>query len=208
MVSSNETEIVDLARSFAHWGRDCYCTGAANLLPCGTCGKRFDKWIDGYDVTIDHKYFFTNIAYNLKPLDLQGAIGLVQLEKFDDIASNRELNSLSIRGSLAVLEQYGCKTVWESRLESRACWFGVPIICDNPEIKFKLQQHFETNRIQTRNYFAGNILRQPAYKHLDNYADYPVADQVLSKVLFIGCAPHYRQPHLEYIDKVIREFKP
>ena len=82
MVSSNIKEIVDLARSFAWWGRDCYCVGPANLLACGSCGNRFSNWIPELEYQIDHKYLFTNIGYNLKPLDLQGAIGSVQLKKW------------------------------------------------------------------------------------------------------------------------------
>ena len=74
MVSSNIKEIVDIARSFAWWGRDCYCVGQQNLLECGVCGKRFDKWLEGYDKTVDHKYVFGQIGYNLKPIDLQGSI--------------------------------------------------------------------------------------------------------------------------------------
>jgi len=76
MISSNHEEIIELARSFAWWGRDCYCVGSANLLPNGTCKRRFDKWLQDIDVVIDHKYLFSNIGYNFKPLDLQGALGI------------------------------------------------------------------------------------------------------------------------------------
>lgn len=76
MVSSNIKEVVDLARSFAWWGRDCYCVGSQNLLACGTCGKRFDNWLLGYDKIVDHKYVFGQIGYNLKPIDMLGAIGI------------------------------------------------------------------------------------------------------------------------------------
>jgi CDP-6-deoxy-D-xylo-4-hexulose-3-dehydrase len=80
MVSSNIKEIVDLARSFAWWGRDCYCVGSQNLLSCGTCGKRFDTWLTGYDKIVDHKYVFGQIGYNLKPIDMLGSIGSIQLK--------------------------------------------------------------------------------------------------------------------------------
>ena len=81
MVCTNDEELKKLMMSIAWWGRDCYCVGAANLLACGTCGKRFDKWLDSYDGIIDHKYVFSNMGYNLKPLDLQGSIGIEQLKK-------------------------------------------------------------------------------------------------------------------------------
>ena len=71
--------------SISWWGRDCYCIGSANLLSCGSCGNRFDKWLESYDDVIDHKYVFSEMGYNLKPLELQGAIGLVQLNKLEEI---------------------------------------------------------------------------------------------------------------------------
>ena len=83
MVSSNIEEIVKLARSFSWWGRDCFCIGPANLLKNGSCNCRFSNWIKELPYQIDHKYFFTQIGYNLKPLDLQGGIGLAQLKKSD-----------------------------------------------------------------------------------------------------------------------------
>src|SRR5690606_33568070 len=89
MVSSNDEELVHQARSFAWWGRDCYCVGAANLTPKGACGKRFSAWLGEHNGILDHKYVFSNMGYNLKPLDLQGAIGLVQLAKIDDIHAKR-----------------------------------------------------------------------------------------------------------------------
>jgi CDP-6-deoxy-D-xylo-4-hexulose-3-dehydrase len=92
MVSSNIKEVVDIARSFAWWGRDCYCVGPQNLLECGVCGKRFDNWLEGYDQIVDHKYVFGQIGYNLKPADLQGSIGLVQLEKYEEVHRLRREN--------------------------------------------------------------------------------------------------------------------
>ena len=68
MVCSNDQHLIDLARSISWWGRDCYCVGTNNTLPCGTCGKRFDYWLENYDGIIDHKYIYGNVGYNLKPL--------------------------------------------------------------------------------------------------------------------------------------------
>ncbi|NBV10747.1 MAG: hypothetical protein EBS04_04700, partial [Chitinophagia bacterium] len=45
MVSSNIEEIIKLARSYATWGRDCWCIGTANLLCQGSCNKRFSNWL-------------------------------------------------------------------------------------------------------------------------------------------------------------------
>ena len=70
MVSSNNGDIVTTARSSAWWGRDCYCVGSANLLACGTCGNRFDKWLKDYDEInriLDRKVLCTNAPTFLLP---------------------------------------------------------------------------------------------------------------------------------------------
>ena len=54
MVSSNVEEIIQIARSYAWWGRGCYCVGSQNKLSNGVCGQRYDRWLEGYDLSLIH----------------------------------------------------------------------------------------------------------------------------------------------------------
>ncbi len=203
MCSTNIDELKKLFVSISWWGRDCYCIGSSNLLSCGTCGNRFDKWLESYDGIIDHKYVFTNIGYNLKPLDLQGSFGLAQLKKFEEIDAKRKISKNRIE---QIITKYATGIRGVEKLEpAETCWFGTPFICDNKQIKDKLVSFLEENKIQTRNYFAGNILMHPGYKHLDDCVKYPNANQVLDKVFFLGAAPHYDESVFEYIENVFKE---
>jgi len=203
MVSSNIPEIVDLARSFAWWGRGCWCVGAQNKLPNGVCGKRFDNWL-GEDIGIvDHKYVFGVAGYNLKPLDMQGAVGSVQLNKFDEIHSLRRKNKEAFHEIFEMLD--GVRVVGE-REDAETSWFGVPIICKDKQQKTALVKHLEDNRVQTRNYFAGNILQHPGYRHLDDATKYPQANQVLDKVFFVGCSPTITEEMIDYVEQVVSDF--
>ena len=205
MVCTNDDELKALFVSYSWWGRDCYCIGSANLLPCGTCGNRFDKWLENYDGVIDHKYVFSNMGYNLKPLDLQGAIGLVQLEKLNQIEVNRKRSKERLT-QIFVDNIPGLRA--PSKLDkAEPCWFGTPFICDEPGLKHRLVEFLEENKIQTRNYFAGNILLHPGYSFLDDFKNYPEANKVLDKVFFIGAAPHYTDIVFDYIEEVIKKFK-
>lgn len=204
MVSSNDEKLISLVRSISWWGRDCYCVGKNNLLPCGTCGKRFDRWLDNYDGIIDHKYVFKNMGYNLKPLDLQGAIGLVQLSKINEIDTKR-------REHKKIITQFFNQYIPDVRVATQLdkadpSWFGVPIICNSQEQKELLVSHFENARIQTRSYFAGNILIHPGYKHLGDYKKFPNSNLALSHVFFIGCTPLYTPSVLNYIEEVIKRW--
>jgi len=204
MVCCNDDNLINLVRSVSWWGRDCYCVGSNNMLECGTCGKRFDNWLDNYDGVIDHKYLFTTMGYNLKPLDLQGAIGLEQLKKFEYIDEKRREYKKTIQKFLE-------DNIKEIRVinplpKADPSWFGVPIYCESQDVKEFLVQHFESNKIQTRNYFSGNILLHPGYKHLDNYKDYPNSNLALSNVFFLGCSPLYNEKVLAYIEDVCKKW--
>ena len=204
MICCNDDTLANLVRSVSWWGRDCYCVGTNNLLECGTCGKRFDNWLPDYDGVIDHKYLFTTMGYNLKPLDLQGAIGLEQLKKFDYIDEKRREYKKTIQKFLE-------DNIKEIRVinplpKADPSWFGVPIYCESQDVKEFLVQHFESNKIQTRNYFSGNILLHPGYKHLDNYKDYPNSNLALSNVFFLGCSPLYNEKVLAYIEDVCKKW--
>ena len=84
-------------------------------------------------------------------------------------------------------------------------WFGTPIICKDKEQKDKIVSHLEEHKIQTRNYFAGNILIHSGYSHLDDYKLYPNSNEVLDRIFFVGAAPHYNDDVFQYIEDVVRK---
>lgn len=202
MVVSDDKDLMRIARCLAWWGRDCTCVGKANLLPDGACGKRFGNWLPCYDGAIDHRYVFTAIGYNLKPLDLQGAIGLVQLKKIDEIVSRRRAAKERIG---RIFETHLPVHVPQELPHASTSWFGVPVVARDGETKRALVAHLEKNKVQTRHCFAGNLLQQPGYAHLGDYREFPVATQVLDRVFFVGAAPHYTETVFEYLEKVARE---
>ena len=73
-VIMNGAKFSKIARSLRDWGRDCWCApGESN-----TCTKRFGWQLGGLPEGYDHKYIYSHIGYNLRPTDLQAAIGVVQ----------------------------------------------------------------------------------------------------------------------------------
>jgi len=203
MVSSNVEEIVQIARSFAWWGRGCYCVGSQNKLPNGVCNRRFDRWLEGYDKDVDHKYVFGVQGYNLKPADLQGAIGLIQLKKQKEIHCVRRMNKTAMTQVFSQIP--GCRVI-EEKEHAETSWFGVPIVYEYG--KHHLVKYLEDHGVQTRNYFAGNILMHPAYKHMGDPKLYPNASSVLDNVFFVGTSPVITMPMLDYIYDIVSEYKP
>ena len=155
----------------------------------------------GYDKVVDHKYVFGQIGYNLKPIDMLGSIGSIQLKKFDEIHQKRRSNKLRLH---KIFETIPGVRVIDELPDAETSWFGVPIICDGHKIE--LVKFLEDNKIQTRYYFAGNLLIHPAYRHLESAFNYPNAMKVLDNVFFIGCSPVITDEMIDYIEEVVLEY--
>ena len=158
--------------------------------------------MEGYDKIVDHKYVFGQIGYNLKPAELQGSIGQVQLTKVDDIHQKRRHNKERLQ---VIFETLPFCRVIDERPDAETSWFSVPIVFEYD--KPGLVKFLESHKIQTRNYFAGNILMHPAYKHLEPASNYPNACKVLDNVFFVGCSPVITDEMIDYIGEVVEEYR-
>jgi CDP-4-dehydro-6-deoxyglucose reductase, E1 len=206
-VLTNNQEIYRQALSIRDWGRACFCqTGEESEQ--GACGHRFDQHFDGLPDGYDHKYVYSNIGYNLKPLDIQCAMGVEQLKKLPRFTEKR-------RGNFNVLYQ-GLQKHEDVFILPRALpkaepsWFAFPLtLRDKAGFTRKdLVLYLEEHKIETRMLFAGNILKHPAYRNisyrisgsLDN------TEKVLADTFFIGVYPGLTKPMLDYILETMEQF--
>jgi CDP-6-deoxy-D-xylo-4-hexulose-3-dehydrase len=90
------------AESFRDWGRDCWCASGKD----NTCNKRFDWQLGELPRGYDHKYIYSHLGYNLKPLDPQAAIGRQQLRKLPAFVDARKQNWETLRVGLAELGEF------------------------------------------------------------------------------------------------------
>jgi CDP-6-deoxy-D-xylo-4-hexulose-3-dehydrase len=206
---TREQEMV--LKSLREWGRGCYCSGkASSCLKNGMCKKRFSNWLPSLpNEVFDHKYVYEEIGYNLKPLDLQAAMGLVQLEKLDNIIETRKRNHQRL---FQIFSNYESKFILPKATDgSDPSWFAFPITVKESAgfRRTELTMFFEDNKIQTRNYFGGNILLQPGYTHLstgDPIKDFPNATFATTNTFFLGVSPVITDGQLDYIESVITKF--
>jgi len=210
-VALKNIETERIVRSFREWGRGCYCVGKQNLLEKGSCGCRFNNWLPSLPNDIfDHKYVYEEIGYNLKPIEVQAAIGLVQMEKLDEIGKLRRENYKNLFNVFKKYEQYF--HLHEAQQGADVDWFAFPItLKDN--ISFKrsdICQFFEANKIQTRPYFAGNIMLQPAYEGLMDPKEviekFPIARKVTTDTFFLGTSPVINKEKIDYIETILDQF--
>ena len=197
-----------IVRSYRDWGRDCWCVGGVD----NTCKMRFTGKFGELPEGYDHKYVYSHFGFNLKITDMQAAIGCAQLEKLDRIVEARRKNWQTLYEGLKDLPQLMMPEPEES---SNPSWFGF-LIAVRPEAGFtrnELTGFLESRKIQTRNLFAGNLLRHPAFDEMRKSGEgYRVVgelkktDFVMNNGFWIGVYPGMKSEMLNWMIKSIREF--
>lgn len=210
-VAMNDMNTERIVRSFREWGRGCYCKGKQNLLEKGSCGCRFNNWLPSLPEEIfDHKYVYEEIGYNLKPIELQASIGLVQMEKLEEIGQKRRENYKNLFKAFEKYEKYF--HLHRAQSGADVDWFAFPItIKDNAPFKRSdICQFLEANKIQTRPYFGGNIMLQPAYEGLmdpkEVIDNFPIARKVTTDTFFLGTSPVINKEKTDYIEIILDKF--
>jgi len=201
-----------VVRSFRDWGRGCYCVGEkSNLSETGVCGKRFSCWLKSMPKKVfDHKYVYEEIGYNLKPIELQASIGLAQIKKIEEIKTRRNNNFDNLMKIFKKYEMYF--HLPEATHKSDPNWFAFPLTIRDgcPFTRDQICAFLESNKIQTRTYFGGNVMLQPAYSHLVNTTElikeYPVAAKVTTDTFFLGTSPVITKDKIDYIESVVGLF--
>jgi CDP-6-deoxy-D-xylo-4-hexulose-3-dehydrase len=186
--------------SFRDWGRDCYCeTGKDD-----TCGKRFQWQLGDLPEGYDHKYTYSHIGYNLKATDMQAALGVSQLRKIDSFVERRNENFNYLYQLLDGVEGLILPRATE---HSEPSWFGFPITLDPefPVNREALLRHLDEKKIGTRLIFAGNLLRQPAYRGIDArvVGDLRNSDVVMKRSFWLGVYPGLTAKMLDYVAEVL-----
>ncbi|MFH1130709.1 MAG: lipopolysaccharide biosynthesis protein RfbH [Pseudomonadota bacterium] len=190
--------------SFRDWGRDCYCVGGES----NTCGMRFSQQFGTLPLGYDHKYVYSHIGYNLKATDMQAAIGCAQLDKLSSFIDRRINNFEKIHKGLLKYEDRLVLPI--ATPHSTPAWFGFPItVRENAGFtRNEITLFLENRRVETRNLFAGNLLRQPAYQNIQHrvVGNLTNTDRIMNDTFFIGCYPGIGPEHISYMLEIFAAF--
>jgi len=193
-----------IANSIRDWGRDCYCAGGES----NTCGTRFSQQFGSLPRGYDHKYVYSHIGYNLKVTDMQAAVGCAQLDKLDTFIARRRDN---FNQMMEILRPYEDRLLLPSpTLHSEPSWFGFVITVREKAgfTRNELSRFLESNRVETRGLFSGNLLRHPAFEASPHRVvkDLVNTDAVMNNSLFIGVYPGLDQTQFDYVADVFARF--
>lgn len=205
-VVTNNPLIYRSSRQFRDWGRDCWCdTGKDN-----TCGKRFGWKLGDLPYGYDHKFIYSQIGYNLKLTDFQAAIGVAQLKKLPYFIKKRQENYRTLYNFFKKYEKYFILMREDKDLE--ISYFGFPLLVkpDAPFTRNQLTEYLDKNKIGTRNVFAGNLLRHPAYLKLKDkfkiIGNHKNADLVMNNAFWLGVWPGIDKEKINYMKKTLKKF--
>jgi CDP-6-deoxy-D-xylo-4-hexulose-3-dehydrase len=213
-IATNSQRTRTILASIRDWGRACYCNSMkpGNVTGATACGNRFKNWLPGRpDAIYDHRYVFDEIGYNLKPLDLQAAMGLEQLEKLPMLDRARRENWTKLKAVFEPYRQYFYMP--EATAKADPCWFAFLLtIKENaPFSRSDIVKHLESLKIQTRSYFSGNILAHPGYIHMSaQYGDmnetFANAQLVTTNSFFLGTYIGLTDEKISYIKNAVDAF--
>ena len=205
-VFTDRPKLAKIARAVRDWGRDCWCGYDSPVN--GKCGIRFEREVPGMPGYYDHRYFYTEIGYNLKLTDPQAAMGLAQVAKLPGFIASRRRNFRYLYENLRQYEGFLQLPQWHPKADPS--WFAFPLLLKEnlPFQRHELTRFLELNHVETRLLFAGNIRKQPAYQAINCRQVGPLtaADRILRDAFFVGVFPGLQQQHLDYMIETFDRF--
>lgn len=202
-VLTSSPRLKKIVESFRDWGRDCWCDPGKD----NSCGRRFKWQLGDLPQGYDHKYTYSHIGYNLKVTDMQAAVGVAQLKKLDGFIAKRKQNFAFLEEALKPLENV--LILPKATPGSDPSWFGFPITVkeNSPLTRNELVQALEQHLVGTRLLFAGNVLRQPAYKDITCriVGELHNSDRIMNHTFWIGVYPGLTQEMLKYVADVFHK---
>ncbi|MEK7274334.1 MAG: lipopolysaccharide biosynthesis protein RfbH, partial [Candidatus Desantisbacteria bacterium] len=208
-VYTNDAQLKRIIESFRDWGRDCWCPSGCD----NTCKHRFLQQFGELPYGYDHKYVYSHFGYNLKATDMQAAIGCAQLEKLPAFIEARKKNWKLLRDGLADLSN---KLILpEPTINSDPSWFGFLLTVreDAGFTRGDIVSHLESNNIQTRNLFAGNLIKHPCFDEMRKSGEgYRIVEElkntdfIMNNTFWIGVYPGMNTAMLEFICDVICKY--
>lgn len=189
-VFTNDKDLALKVRQYRDWGR------IADTDSPHTCP----------DLPADQnpRFVYDKIGYNFQILELQAAMGRVQLRKAKKIKAMRKKNFDYLVKRLGKIPTLMMPYVLEG---ADVCWFALPLATFRDDRK-ELVAHLESKGIETRSMFSGNICRHPAYQN-SKFRISGVLEQaniILENSFWITVHPRLTKSDLEYIVKTFDDY--
>jgi CDP-4-dehydro-6-deoxyglucose reductase, E1 len=199
-IATNDDEYADDIRSIrSHgWSRD-----------------RLDvkKWTSDVSAN-DAKFLFVSTGYNIRPMEIQAAIGCAQIADVEGFIKKRRLIATKVAKSLVGTRArvIGADTLHNEQMGLNHSWMLIPIMCDDIETKRRLIESLSSSDIETRPVLTGNFLSQPAIERIDEYHEdpknFPNANEITANCFLVSAHHDLDENQIEYLCQKLLEFAP
>ena len=153
---------------------------------------KFHKDIVKKYKNLDENFLFINSGFNLRPTDIQAAIGNNQLKRLDKFINIRNENREKIINCLKKSPKWnGQFNFINPKKNISPSWFGLAVLV-NPLYKKKIKEFLKfinKKEIETRPILSGNFNNQPAsrlYNISYKKNKFPVSDLIQETGFFLG----------------------
>jgi CDP-6-deoxy-D-xylo-4-hexulose-3-dehydrase len=173
-----------------------------------------EKWISSFP-SFDPRFLFISMGYNVRPTELQGAIGSIQLRRLDEMLRAREDLAARVVTRIAAsapwLELIGSETLFGSPSPERRArshsWMTLPlrVKAGAPVARDAVVARLESMGVETRPVIAGNLARHPALQRVDHRvaSAMTACDALLTDAFMIGCHPVIDASSLSTLDRAL-----
>lgn len=165
------------------------------------------KYVNMYP-DIDPRFIFINQGYNLRPTEVNAAMGQLQLPKLDGFIDKRRETANFYRQYLSKYSEFF--HFQQETPKGKHVWFGFPVILKEgcPFSVKDITSYMQKNHIETRPVIAGNMARHPAFKLYEHRiaGDLSNADTVMKKGFAFACHHAVDEAARNYVVQTIDAF--
>lgn len=195
LCTTNDPDLALQLRSLMNHGRDPIYL---NIDDDNDCNK------EDFAEVVKRRFSFIQMGYSFRVSEMEGALGLAQLEEREAALHKRKQVAQYYREQLSQLQDQ--LQLPQIHPESEHAFMVFPIVLRHGS-KTKLVQYLEGKGIETRDMLP--LINQPFYKtifpHLSE-ADFPVARWTNESGFYIGCYPELSQAEQEYVVTTIQSY--
>lgn len=199
VITTKDTELAEISRSLIAHGRACTCEKCLASDPRQVCKLRMKT-------EIDKRFMMVRMGYSYRIGELEGALGLGQLENRDIIMNTRKENAKYLTGKLDGLQKYLQLPEYAEYVDHSFMMYPIVVKKNAPFTRDELTHFIEKSNIETRPMLP--LLNQPIYKKIfgDIEKDYPVAEWIDHNGFYVGCHHGLNKVQLDKIAEVIETF--
>lgn len=199
VITTDDTNLAEIARSLIAHGRACTCENCIAYNSKQVCKLRMQT-------EMDRRFMMIRLGYSYRIGELEGALGVAQLENKDFIINTRKANAKILTDGLKDVEQYLQLPYYPEYMEHSFMMYPLVIKDDKAFTRNEIVKYLEQNNIETRPMLP--LLNQPIYKEIfgDIEKDYPVAQWINNNGFYVGCHHGLSKEELNMIIKTIHAF--